>query len=183
MKNIVNVIQQCGYNLCVVYLIDALMVTDVSRFFAGTMMCLSAMVQMELPHVNLLSKCDLMGKIQKDSKLEELSGNSSKSDDVHSAMDNPEGYPTILEQFLDPDVGDLLQRMNERTPKKYKKLNAALGELITDYSMVSFLPLDVTDTDSVALCMLHIDRAIQFGEEEEPMDPDVAAAEEAKSNQ
>ena len=34
--------------------------TDVTKFIIGCMACLSAMVQLELPHVNILSKMDLV---------------------------------------------------------------------------------------------------------------------------
>jgi hypothetical protein len=37
---------------------------------------------------------------------------------------------------------------------------------IEDFNMVSFLPLDVTDEDSVGLVLSHIDNAIQYGEAE-----------------
>lgn len=35
-------------------------VTDVTKFISGCMASLSAMVQLELPHVNILSKMDLV---------------------------------------------------------------------------------------------------------------------------
>lgn len=34
--------------------------TDVAKFISGCMASLSAMVQLELPHVNILSKMDLV---------------------------------------------------------------------------------------------------------------------------
>lgn len=36
--------------------------TDVTKFISGCMASLSAMVQLELPHVNILSKMDLVAK-------------------------------------------------------------------------------------------------------------------------
>lgn len=35
-------------------------VTDVTKYISGCMACLSAMVQLELPHINILSKMDLV---------------------------------------------------------------------------------------------------------------------------
>ena len=37
--------------------------------------------------------------------------------------------------------------------------------------MVQFLPLDVTDEDSVGLILSHIDNAIQYGESEVSWNP------------
>jgi len=37
--------------------------------------------------------------------------------------------------------------------------------------MVSFLPLDITDEDSIGAILSHVDNAIQYGEHEEPKEP------------
>ncbi len=42
---------------------------------------------------------------------------------------------------------------------------------IEDYSLVSFVPLDITKNESVARTLAHIDGAIQFGEDAEPKIP------------
>lgn len=42
---------------------------------------------------------------------------------------------------------------------------------IDDFSMVSFMPLDATDEDSVGSILSHIDNAVQYGEDEEPKEP------------
>ena len=55
---VVDSLQRWGYNVCGVYLLDAVFISDASRFISGTLSCLSAMMQLELPHVNVLSKCD-----------------------------------------------------------------------------------------------------------------------------
>lgn len=36
---------------------------------------------------------------------------------------------------------------------------------------MSFLPLDVTDEDSLGLVLSHIDNCVQYGEQEEPIEP------------
>jgi len=141
MKTIVECLQRVGFNMCGVYLIDSLVVSDASRFIAGSLMCLSAMIQLELPHVNVLSKCDMVP----DKK--------------------------VLDRFLDPDVGDVIEDMTERAPDGHEGLNRAVGDLLSDYNMVSFLPLDVSDEDSVFVVLAHIDNAIQYGEDLEPKEP------------
>jgi hypothetical protein len=37
--------------------------------------------------------------------------------------------------------------------------------------MVQFLPLDVTDENSLETVLSHIDNALQYGESEEPREP------------
>ncbi len=53
----------------------------------------------------------------------------------------------------------------------FKQLNRAVAQLIDDFSMVSFLQLDVQDEDSVGAILSYIDDAIQFHEAQEPREP------------
>ena len=59
-KRFVQYLQGQGWSVCSVYLLDAQFVTDPTKFISGCMTCLSAMVQLELPHVNVLTKMDLI---------------------------------------------------------------------------------------------------------------------------
>jgi len=141
MQTIVKQMSDWGYQMCVVYVIDSLIISDSSRFIAGTLMCLSAMVQLELPHVNLLSKCDLV----EDKEL--------------------------LESFFDPDTRTLMEDLDQRAAGRHKGLNHAIGKLLDDYSMVSFCPFDISDEDSVNMALSLVDHAIQYGEDLEPREP------------
>lgn len=84
------------------------------------------MLQMGLPHVNVLSKADILKKYE--SKL-------------HFNLDF---YTDVL------DLQYLLEALDD-TPsmQKYAKLNAAIVSMVEDYSLVSFQPLDVGNTDSM----------------------------------
>ena len=44
------------------YLLDALFVMEPSKFISGCLLSLSSMVQMELPHINVITKCDCADK-------------------------------------------------------------------------------------------------------------------------
>lgn len=48
-----------NYNVCAIFLLDATFITDPAKFVSGALLSLSAMVQLELPHLNVLTKCDL----------------------------------------------------------------------------------------------------------------------------
>ena len=56
--------------------------------------------------------------------------------------------------------------------KKYQKLNSVLAQVIEDFSMVQFVPLDNTDEESIENVLLQIDNAIQYGEDLEVKDKD-----------
>lgn len=42
---------------------------------------------------------------------------------------------------------------------------------VEDYSMVSFLPLDLSNEESLNLILSCIDNILQYGEDEEPIEP------------
>lgn len=144
MKRITDWLQQQSYRVCAVYALDSIFVSDASRFISGCLMCLSAMIQLELPHINLLTKCDMVPNKK------------------------------ALKKYRNPDTVSIIAELNEHTAGRYKKLNAAIGHLLEDYSMVSFLPIDVTDEDSLTVVLSHIDNAIQYGEDIEPKEPNDA---------
>jgi GTPase SAR1 family protein len=62
MNKIIDQLRLWGYNdkLVSVFIVDATFVTDPAKFISGSLLALSAMISMQLPHVNVLSKCDLV---------------------------------------------------------------------------------------------------------------------------
>jgi len=143
LKKITDQLEKWGYRVCVVCLLDSVFITNPSRFISGSLSCLAAMMQLALPHVNLLTKCDLL-------------------DDKKAT----------LEKFFNPTIKDLLSDLNKMTVGKFHNLNKAMSELVTDYSLTSFLPLDLTDTESIEVVLSHVDHAMQYGEAQEPKEPD-----------
>ena len=54
-----------GWSMCAVYCLDSQFVSETPKFIAGSLQALAAMVQLELPHVNVLTKVDLIAdKVQ-----------------------------------------------------------------------------------------------------------------------
>lgn len=62
MKEVVDQLQKWNFRLCAVFLLDSQFLIETTKFFAGALTALSAMVTLELPHVNVLSKMDLLDK-------------------------------------------------------------------------------------------------------------------------
>lgn len=134
-RNFVEHLQRNNFNVCGVYILDSQFMTDVTKFISGCLSSLSAMVQLELPHVNILSKMDLV---------------KSKKD---------------LEEFLHPESEMLLAKLNQRMAPQFGKLNKALSQLVDDFSMVSFIPLNLNKESSIQYVLSQIDMAIQYGED------------------
>ena len=62
MNRFTNKMKGLGYMICGVYLIDANFMLDPSKFISGTLLCLSTMVALEFPQVNVITKCDLVDR-------------------------------------------------------------------------------------------------------------------------
>ncbi|CAI9300913.1 unnamed protein product [Lactuca saligna] len=135
LKNFVEHLQRKNFNVCAVYLLDSQFITDVTKFISGCMSSLSAMIQLELPHVNILSKMDLVTR---------------KRD---------------IEDYLTPEPTTLLSELNQRMGPQFQKLNKALIDLVDEYSMVSFVPLDLRKESSIQYVLSQIDNCIQYGED------------------
>ncbi|KAL6555667.1 hypothetical protein OROMI_011006 [Orobanche minor] len=135
LKNFVEHLKRKNFNVCVVYLLDSQFMTDVTKFISGCMASLSAMVLLELPHINILSKMDLV---------------TNKRD---------------IENYLDPEPQTLLAELNQRMAPQFGKLNKSLIELVDQYSMVSFTPLDLRKESSIRYILSLVDNCIQYGED------------------
>jgi hypothetical protein len=46
-------------------MLESQFVVDTSKFCAGVLSAMSAMISLEIPHINVMSKMDLMGKVKK----------------------------------------------------------------------------------------------------------------------
>lgn len=117
---------------------DVQFMIDSSKFLSGTLAALSAMINLEIPHVNVLSKMDLL----------------------------PKSVKKKLDDYIEPDPYSLLTDA-EKDPwnDKYRSLTESIGRIITDYSLVRFLPLNIKDEESIADLKLIIDNTIQYGED------------------
>lgn len=65
VRNILAQLQKWDYRLVSVHLVDSHYCSDASKFISVLLTSLSTMLQLELPHVNVLSKCDLIEKFGK----------------------------------------------------------------------------------------------------------------------
>lgn len=61
-----------------------------------------------------------------------------------------------LDQFLLPETRLLLEELQAHTGARFRKLNAAIGQLIDDWSMISFTPLDYSEEDSIAYVLSQV---------------------------
>lgn len=151
-------------SLCAAYLLEATFIVDKAKFFAGTLSAMSAMIMLELPHVNILSKMDL---VQDQINKKELK--RFVDPDANLLDEEDTGRPLIGEDVV--DLSNPTEVDNVMSGGSFKRLNRAVARLIDDFSMVSFLRLNVNDEDSVGDILSYIDNAIQYHEAQEPREP------------
>ncbi|MCJ1475909.1 ATP binding protein [Lambiella insularis] len=152
-------------NLCATYLLESTFIIDRAKYFAGTLSAMSAMIMLEVPHVNVLSKMDLVkGTVSRrnlkrfiDPDMSLLDDDPAETDGRTASADKSGADPAGAESVMGGG--------------SFKQLNRAVAQLIDDFSMVSFLQLDVQDEDSVGAILSYIDDAVQFHEAQEPREP------------
>ncbi|KAJ2786981.1 hypothetical protein GGI15_001087 [Coemansia interrupta] len=136
IKSIVRRLEKHDFRLACVHLVDASYCTEASRFISVLLLSLTTMTMLEMPHINALSKIDLLNQM--------------------GQLDfNLEYYTTVM------DLEYLLHHLNTGSGAgdRFASLNRAICELIEDFSMVGFSTLCITDKHSVAALLKEIDKA------------------------
>ncbi|KAJ7129758.1 GPN-loop GTPase [Mycena epipterygia] len=179
LPTLVQNLTRMGIRTSAVYLIESQFMEDKYKFFrqdalqlysfanylltarhtAVVLSAMSAMVNLEIPWINIMSKMDLVS--------------SNPEDPTGGARNGFRGRRNIA-RYLDPDPLLLAsargQEVNTGNPR-FHALNQAIVQLIEDHPLVSFLPLDLTSPDSLETVISHIDYTMQYGEDEEPKEP------------
>ncbi|KAF8639834.1 hypothetical protein AX17_001089 [Amanita inopinata Kibby_2008] len=158
LPTLVKNLQRLGIRICAVYLIESQFMEDKYKFFSGVLSAMSAMVNLEIPWINIMSKMDLA---------------TSNPDDPSGGARNGIRTRRDIARYLDPDPLLLTQRGQDAhaSNPRFQALNQAIIQLIEDHPLVSFLPLDLTSTESLETVVSHIDYTMQYGEDEEPKEP------------
>lgn len=155
-----------------VNLVDSQCCSDAGKYIASSLVALMTMLQLQTPHVNVLSKADLFQR-EYDAQMAALAerlalGESEQPPHQgHADAGNAGGGSGGL---VAPRPGTLysldfytealdLDTLLGALDGRYAQLNRAMLELLGDFSMVRFLPLDVHNTDTMATVLEACDKA------------------------
>eukprot|EP00615_Pteridomonas_danica_P012727 CAMPEP_0114353760 /NCGR_PEP_ID=MMETSP0101-20121206/18914_1 /TAXON_ID=38822 ORGANISM="Pteridomonas danica, Strain PT" /NCGR_SAMPLE_ID=MMETSP0101 /ASSEMBLY_ACC=CAM_ASM_000211 /LENGTH=318 /DNA_ID=CAMNT_0001494775 /DNA_START=50 /DNA_END=1006 /DNA_ORIENTATION=- len=196
MRTLVELLQSWGLKICGCYLIDATYAADPTKFISGSLLSLSAMIQLELPHLNVLTKCDLVDEDELNRVLDFESASmlldstfhargkasdkimkSSRADDMNHDEDD------VYDENDDYDINKVKNQKNikntegeeeneRETGGRLSKLTFAITSLLDDFTMVSFVPLNLKDEASVNLVLHAAENLTQYGEDREPNEKD-----------
>lgn len=141
-KLVKHIQQNLQFNLCAAYLLEASFVIDKSKFFSGVLSAMSAMLMLEVPHLNIMSKIDMLKDVPR----------------------------RELKRYLNPDpllIGETTDPMSDLNPR-YAELSRSIAHLTEEFGMVQFLPLHAKNEDSVKVILSYIDDVTQWQEGQEP---------------
>ncbi|KAK1264937.1 hypothetical protein QJS04_geneDACA010469 [Acorus gramineus] len=139
-KNVISkLIKKLNLRLTAVHLVDAHLCSDPGKYVSALLLSLTTMLHLELPHINVLSKIDLIESYGK------LAFN--------------------LEFYTDVEDLSYLQNLLDQDPRsaKYRKLTKELCEVVQDFGLVSFTTLAIQalfqDKESVGNLVKLIDKS------------------------
>ena len=124
--------------LVVVHLSDSFCLTQPSLYISNLLLTLRAMLQMDLPHINVLTKIDKVASY--------------------------DPLPFNLDFYTEvQDLGYLQPYLEEESPvlrsEKFGRLNQAIADLVENFALVRFEVLAVENKKSVMHLLRVIDRA------------------------
>lgn len=150
MSNIVKRLQkELSFNLVAVHLTDSQCIMNTSKFLGNIFQGLTAMLQTEMPFIHVMSKCNLLPRY---------------------------GEPKFrFNTYTDCDWFEYLLEAEEYEEKRrvgkdklggfwtwHHKLNKAVAELLSQYSKVQFVPLDIEEHWSMAYLIGLADWSVSF---------------------
>ena len=156
--------------LTAVQLIDAHYCADATKFLSAALLGTTTMIRLELPMVSILSKVDLL------SKFGELPFALDFFTDCHDlkrlipfldsgfeqARNERDNFNNLEDEFDyadDPDYQKARRKTRQsRFYKKRAKLHEALAEVVEDYGLLGFIPLDITNAESVGRVLARVDK-------------------------
>ena len=152
--------------LTAVQLIDAHYCTDATKFLSAAILGTTTMLRLELPTVSVLSKVDLLSRygelpLQLDffTECHDLDRLIPFLDSQGSPQSLDEGDDDYLGYVNDPDYQKARQKRRQSNFfRKHAKLHQALAEVVEDFGLLSFLPLDISNAESVGRVLAKIDK-------------------------
>lgn len=134
-----------GIQYTCIHMIDSMNISDIYKYISCILLSLNAMIQLELPHINVLTKIDLLYKHQLHKQLLAQLNMYTDVIDIHTLLQ------AHLSQQNNNNIGSTMSR--------YTKLTNAICDLIDDYSLVSFMTLDVSDKRSMLKLLKQADKS------------------------
>ena len=141
--------------LVAVHLTDSYCLTQPSLYISALLLCLRSMLQLDLPHLNVLTKID---------KLASYGPLPFNLDFYTEVQDLSYLLPHLTSEGKNPNGSSSSPTSTTQRPtmfrhSKFEALNNAVVELIEDFGLVSFETLAVENKKSMMMLLQAVDRA------------------------
>ena len=135
--------------------------TDAGNYLSGVLLSLSMMLNLELPHVNVLSKCDMLPQY---GSMERAPKEEGKEGGGMGGMGGLGGWGGVLDldACVEGDVDAVMAAWEEENPaaRRLAPLTEKLLEVVRDYNLVAFEQLCIEDGRSVERVVSVLDTAL-----------------------
>jgi GPN-loop GTPase len=171
--------------LVAVQLIDSHYCTEPSNFLSAALLGTTTMLKLELPAVSVLSKVDLLPNygplpfsldfFTNCQELERLlphlqqtgvEGQMEDNEDFHIGNNNglyDREWEHDDDYADDPDYQLACKRkLSSPFFRKHERLHKAMAEIVGEFGLISFLPLDISNAESVGRVVARIDKCNGF---------------------
>ncbi|EUD68000.1 GPN-loop GTPase [Plasmodium inui San Antonio 1] len=188
LRKIVNKMTKMNCRLTSVHIVDSTLCSDNYKYVSALLLSLCSQIHLELPHVNVFSKIDLLKYFRDDldfplsyyvqaQNLEQLTLYARYQNESSSDSDSGDPPATSLnvgshspqrtiKQVIQNEIntGNIknAKKNYRRFSNKYLKLNEYICETVQDYNMINFALLDIQDKYSVLKLLKIIDGANGF---------------------
>lgn len=169
-----SIVKAMDFRLCAVQLIDAHFCVEAEKFISAALLSTSTMIRLELPMVNVLSKVDLLQQNQLSGSLPFSLEFFTDMWDLGRLVDYIDSDPYEGEDvgysnesqfhYADDEEYQRVRNKTRNTPfhKKHRKLHESVCELVDDFGLLNFIPLDIQDATSVSRVVARIDKCNGF---------------------
>lgn len=150
---LLKIVHDLDARLVVAHVVDANHCTRPENFVAASLVSLTAMLKLELPHVNVLSKLDQLSRIE-----------GAMPFNLHYFLESRQLdrlVPFCGESFSERDRASPTEDVElPRSSSGLRRLSAKICELIEEFNLVCYQPLDISDGESVGNLVAILDKAI-----------------------
>ncbi|CAD2090193.1 XPA binding protein 1, putative [Plasmodium vinckei lentum] len=173
LRNIILKLGKLNCRLTSVHIVDSTLCSDNYKYISALLLSLCSQIHLELPHVNVFSKIDLLKYFKNDlnfplnyyveaQNLDQLMlyakyQNCSSSDSEKSA----DFIDDVKKDINDGHIKNAKKNYSKFS-NKYIKLNEYICETVEDYNLINFALLDIQDKYSVLKLLKIIDGANGF---------------------
>ncbi|CAM9595851.1 unnamed protein product, partial [Chrysoparadoxa australica] len=157
VQSIVQRLVKADIRLAAVHVVDAHHCSDPPTFVSVVLLSLMTMMRLELPHINILSKVDL---IQQYGELAFNLEFFTECLDVSRLLNFMDSGQTVLVWHASGMGEEGTEGGNMRS--RFKKMNREICDVIESYGLVAFHPLNIMDAETLGRALSVIDKANGF---------------------